>query len=241
MSWRIAIVDDLDADRAHLARDIGEYGRSGPSVTCDLFPSAKALLDVFRPGAYDIVFMDICMDGLNGIEGARRLREQDRRIIIIFLTSAREYALDAYPVHPFDYLVKPYGRERLRRVLDDCLHAIQIPEPMLTVRMPRATVEVPFANIVSVVSMGHAVEVSLQDQQLRSIMTFAEITAPLTGDARFLLCNRGVLVNMDYVNKMEDSSLIMKDGSVFAIRISNKKELIQCFMQYQISRIKGER
>ncbi len=240
MGWRIAVVDDLALDREQLARDISRFGAWSEPVVCDCYSSAESLLDVYQPNLYDIVFMDIRMEGMDGIEGARRLRAMDRRLVIIFLTSSVEFALDAYPIHPFDYLVKPYNRERLERVLGDCINAALSAEPRLQIRMPRTAVEVPFANVVSVVSMGHAVEVTVQDQRLRSIMTFAEITAPLMEDPRFLLCNRGVLVNMDYVNKMEESSLVMNDGTVFALRLSNRRELIHRFMQYQISRIKGE-
>ena len=70
-------------------------------------------------------------------------------------------------------------------------------------------------------------------------MNFSEIEQLLAPHPRFLLVNRGVLVNMDHVLTLEGDSLLMQDGSQFALRTRNRAELVARFSQYQIARLKG--
>ena len=69
------------------------------------------LPNVYEPGHSDLVFLDICMGDVNGIELARHLRAVDEKVLIVFLTTSSEYAFDAFPIHPFDYLMKPIDPE----------------------------------------------------------------------------------------------------------------------------------
>ena len=69
---------------------------------------------------YQVVFLDICMEGTNGIETAQRLRAADPDLLIVFVTSSPEYVWDAFPVHPFDYLLKPYKEESLSSWQGSC-------------------------------------------------------------------------------------------------------------------------
>ena len=107
MNIRIAIVDDQAQARELLRQDLLVRVPDGASVAC--FDGGEAFLSGFTPGDDALVFLDICMEGMNGIEVAQRVRKRSARCLIVFLTSSKEYAFDAFPVHPFDYLVKPYS------------------------------------------------------------------------------------------------------------------------------------
>lgn len=245
MELRVAIVDDMDLDRNRLSGDLKVLSDEEPAV--DLFvweyEHAEPMLADFRPGAFDLAFLDIRMDDMNGIELARRLRALDPHLIIIFITTSRDYAFEAFPVHPFDYLVKPYDRSRLHDVLLEALRTLEADEATVTIRVPRGVHEVPLYKLVAVESRGHAVEVHLSDgNTLRSIMTFAEVSKLLEGDERFLPCNRGIIVNMDQVMRLDDGTFRMKDGSAYPLRVRNRATLVQRFSQYMISRVdKGGR
>ena len=73
---------------------------------------------------------------------------------------------------------------------------------------------------------------------LKSSMTFSELDAVLRGDERFLPCNRGVLINMDEALKLDGESILMANGMRFPLRQRNRLELINCFTEYQIRRMK---
>ena len=144
------------------------------------------------------------MEGMNGIEVAQRVRKRSARCLIVFLTSSKEYAFDAFPVHPFDYLVKPYSAARLDHVLSGAIRLMEESEQLVEIHLPRQTIRLPHGQIVAVTSHGHALDIfTVSGACLKSSQTFAELEAALRGDERFLPCNRGVLVNMDEALKLE--------------------------------------
>ena len=109
---RIAIVDDLSADsealRKLLCRWASEQGI--PLVPSPvILESGEALLAHFAPNAFDIIFLDIYMTGITGMEAARKIREQDTHCQLIFTTTTGEYAVDSYEVGAAYYLVKPFS------------------------------------------------------------------------------------------------------------------------------------
>lgn len=96
------------------------------------------------PGeGYQVVFLDICMEGTNGIETARQLRAADPELLIVFVTSSPEYVWDAFPVHPFDYLLKPYKEEKFDHLAGELRRVLGRQQPELEVRIARQTVHLP--------------------------------------------------------------------------------------------------
>mgnify|MGYP002239618293 CR=1 FL=1 len=107
--------------------------------------------------------MDICMAGTNGIETARQLREKDPRLLIVFVTSSPEYVWDAFPVHPFDYLLKPYKEEKIALLTAELRRVLCRQEPELDVRIARQTVQIPLSKVHYAASQNHIVRVVTDD------------------------------------------------------------------------------
>ena len=239
MEYRIVLADDQPEDRNRLARDLKDWFSGRAEARVEAYPDGASLLSETAPGSAQIAFLDIRMEGMDGITLAKRLRQNDAQILIVFLTSAREYAFDAFPIHPFDYLVKPYGAEDLNRVLEDALRALADEEPEITLRVSRVPVSIPCSRILSASSRGHAVDVTTADGNVISAaVSFTELLKMLEGDERFLVCNRGLVVNMDHVLTLEEDVLRMTDGSVCPLKTKGRGELIARFTRYQISRLK---
>ncbi len=242
MELHIDITDDLQIDRNRLSAGLRTYFANRPDITLRLrqFENAEQMLASYEPGKSDLVFLDICMGDVNGIELARHLRAVDEKVLIVFLTTSSEYAFDAFPIHPFDYLIKPYEESRLHEVLGEALRALSADEPVVSIRVPRSVHDVPLGKLCAVEARGHAVEVHLTDgQTLRSIMTFTEIENLLTADPRFLRCNRGILVNMDQVLRLDGDVFRMRDGTIFPLRVRSRAELVNKFSRYTIARMEG--
>lgn len=242
MKMNIAIVDDLKADRDRLLdllkRLQGLADVSTGTVRC--FSSGEELIGQFVPREYQLVFMDICMDRLNGIETAARLRGQDAALLIVFLTTSREYAFDAFPLHPFDYLVKPIEQERLSAVLDEAARLLGDEERVIAVRVGRAQRAVPVRSITAAVSRGHCVELCLSDGSTLNIASsFGEIEGLLRDEKGFVLCNRGLIVGMDHVLSVTDGAFRMKNGQIWPIRVRGRAAVVDAFAQYQILRLRG--
>ena len=251
MSLNIAVIDDQRRDAEKLQRVINQYfdnnnmnAQDSNSIgTINYYPDGVCLLKNFEPGMYDLVFMDIIMSSLNGIDTARQIRLHDNKALLVFTTTSREFAFDAFPLHPFDYVLKPYEPERVTQVLHEALKVLRAPDPVIHVRVSRSTYDIPLRSISSVSSSNHVCEFTLTDGRcVLCSMTFSEIEAVLLNDSRFLVCNRGVIINMDCVQSLtrDKDVFIMKEGSRHPLRVRCRAKLLDEFTQYQIMRVRGE-
>lgn len=245
MEFNIAVVDDKRIDSEKLRREIHKWFDENQDhtlnkITC--FNNGEAILKDFLPGKFHIVFMDIIMNDLNGIETSRKLRELDSQLAIIFTTTSSEYMPDAFPVHPFDYIIKPVDSDRMNYVMKEAVRFLDKPGHILTVRVSRSTYDIQARSISIVLASDHYVELIMTDgSNLLCSMAFHEFEEMLKDDANFLECNRGVIINMDCVLSLNrDKSVInMKDGSCYPIRIRERAKIIERFNQYQFSRIRN--
>ena len=171
---------------------------------------------------------------------ARQLRARDMDCLIVFLTSSREYVWEAFPMHAFDYLVKPVEQERLDRVLEEAQRALARQERMLSLKVGRQRITVPVSSLRHANARDHFVFVTLTDgRELKCYMTFGEMLAMLGGEPRFLVCNRGVLINMDQVRSFDGECFTMNGGQRFAVRLSEKTQIGRSFYQYTFRKTRG--
>lgn len=244
MKVRIALVDDLKQDREHLESCINDFfeARSSDAFSLDIFKSAEAFLPTFSKGKYDLVFLDICMDEMNGIELAKELRVLDTQLMIVFQTTAREYAFDAFPIHPFDYLIKPCRQDEMNSVLDEAMRVLSAGDPVIRVLAARTEYDVPLRSVIAASSSGHNTELALtNNQHITAIESFKIVSAKLQEDKRFLLINRGIMVNMDQVLSPKDGAMHMKDGSSYPIKVNGRASILSEFSQYMISKVDNRR
>ena len=117
---RIALVDDSEIERGILLSLITDYGCEKQILfESDCFDSGDAFLSSFSSDKYDIVFMDIFMNGMSGVETASKMRQIDNHVILIFLTASADYMPDAFRVHAFHYILKPYQKDAIFACLND--------------------------------------------------------------------------------------------------------------------------
>ena len=232
MELHMVIVEDRRPDAERLERLLKKEFE-GEDFVCSHFSSGDDFLGTFTPGSAQVVFLDICMEGTNGIETARRLREKDSQLLIVFVTSSPEYVWDAFPVHPFDYLLKPYQEEKLHHIVQELRRVLCRQEPELEVRIARQTVQLPLYKIHYALSQNHFVRVITDDGECRAVATFSQVEQQLLMQENFLVCNRGVILNMDKVMRFDGDSIEMLDGTHLPVRQKDKNSLFSKFTQYQ--------
>ena len=245
MEIKIAVVDDLQQDRDKLGECIGQFfdahkDGAAKNVTARVhnYASAEDFLPTYEPGKFDLVFLDICMNEMDGIELAGKLREADAHLLIVFQTTERAYAFDAFPVHPFDYLIKPCRQDEVGAVLKEALRVLEAGDPEIEVNAIRAKFKVPLRSIVAVSSQGHNTELSLTNKQsMTTTESFKAISSKIENDKRFLTINRGVIINMDHVLAPEGDVMKMQDGSTYPIKVNGRAAVLTAFSQYMISRM----
>ena len=239
MELRIAIVEDQEPEARRLELLL-RRAFQGDGPICTRFSSGDDLLAQFTTGAYEVVFLDICMAGTNGIETARQLREKDPRLLIVFVTSSPEYVWDAFPVHPFDYLLKPYQKEKFEHLAAELRRALRCQEPELEIRIARQSIQLPLRKVLYAIARNHYVLITTEDGEYRAMCSFAQIEEKLTALENFMSCNRGVIINMDKVLRFEGDCFEMLDGARLPIRQKDRNTLLARFTQYQFRHMQRE-
>ena len=116
-------------------------------IEVDLFPDGKQMLDCFTPGKYQVLFLDIYMPMMRGINVAKAIREQDTACQLVFVTVSADHALESYEVYAAGYLLKPYTKEDLTETLDWCLENISPMAQALEITFERERVQLILSDI----------------------------------------------------------------------------------------------
>mgnify|MGYP000609383705 FL=1 len=240
MELRFAVVEDRLPDAQRLESLLRLAFGGGQPLVCDHYESGDAFLAAFPSKEYQVIFLDICMEGTNGIETARILRRADPDLLLVFVTSSPEYVWDAFPVHPFDYLLKPYREEKLFQLADELRRVLFRAEPELEVRIARQQVHLPLRKIQYAMAQNHYVRIVSDDGECRAVSTFSQVEQLLRAQENFIVCNRGVILNMDKVLRLDSDCFEMLDGTCLPVRQKDKNTLFAQFTQYQFRHMRRE-
>ena len=235
----IAVVDDIERDRERVRGFIDRYSCDSITAKAEDFVSAEDFLHAYRKGAYQIIFLDICMDEMNGLELAERLRNADNDIAIIFMSTTREFVFESISFEPRGYLCKPYEYDEFADIMDRTLKKLFATEKYIAITMPHSEIQVALSEIVAVLSDNHSIELKMiTGETHQSNMLFSEIESILEGEQNFLLCSRGIIVNMDYSSQIKGDVIIMQDGTSYPVRRRGRKEINAKFTTYIARRIR---
>ena len=123
---RIAIVEDHESDAKRLTALLESYAqKNGKRFAITWIANANTFLDSYQH-QYELVFLDIRMPGLNGMMAAHELREMDHTVVLVFLTSLAQYAVESYEVEATDYILKPITGGTTTRLRPNELHYVEI-------------------------------------------------------------------------------------------------------------------
>ena len=164
----------------------------------DCFDSGDAFLSSFSSDKYDIVFMDIFMNGMSGVETASKMRQIDSHVILIFLTASADYMPDAFRVHAFHYILKPYQKDAIFACLNDASLHLPASETFISFSVNAIEVRIFASQIVCIVADSHYTWITDRNgQKYHPCAAFGTFSKQLLSDRHFLLVSRGVLCNMD--------------------------------------------
>lgn len=231
--YRLAVCDDVKSEREALKKALGEvFAERRESFTLEGFASAEALLE--GPGGFDLVFLDIFMDGMTGMDAARRLRETGGREPIVFLTTSPDFAVESYDVEAAGYLLKPLETIRLRRLIDRLFAPAELRR--IDLKCGRETVFVAVGEISFAESDAYRLLVHLRNGCVIETREKLAGFEKRLNDARFLRCHQSYLVNMDDIARA-GTDFVLKTGETVPIRVRSHRDTVEKYRQYFLSRL----
>lgn len=200
---RIAIVEDEAAVREQLAGYVQRYTRQyGTPFEVTEFADGMEILEDYRP-QFDIIFLDVEMKHLDGMETARRIRERDGGVLIVFITNMAQYAIRGYAVGALDYVLKPVPYFAFSQQLQKALGQLEKRERhYLAVAVDGGMRRLDAAEIYYLESEGHKVHFYTEKEDFVVPGTLKNYEEKLVGRA-FARCNSGYLVNLAQVSGVQ--------------------------------------
>lgn len=231
MIYRVCIVEDNQSASEQLRTFLFEYGKSkGCEFSVSDFADPLNFLESFR-GNYDIVFMDIELPYLDGMEAVRRIRETDRRVIVIFVTNMAQYAVKGYEVDALDFIVKPVKYSGFAMKLDravDRLRMTQDRDIWITEGNNKRRLRISEIKYVEVAH--HKVIYHTTGGVYTAYDQLKNVCQSLDGSP-FALCNRCFLVNLQYVTAIHEFSVTV-GGEELQISRNKKKSFLESLNEF---------
>lgn len=225
----IAIVEDEKPQAELLKSYVKRYGEEkNIDFRFFWFEDAMDFLHNYK-AMYDIVFMDIEMPYLNGMNAAKELRKIDKEVCLIFVTNIARYAIKGYSVDATDYMVKPIGYStfsfRMERAIAVAMHN---GKRDIVITSNRSYYRVNVNDILYVESRGHKVVYHTISEEIESWETLQGASEKL-GDA-FVSPRTGVFVNLKHIKSIQGDNISLGDGyELIRIARDKKKEFINAF------------
>lgn len=231
--YKVAICDDepvfLRDNRAMVEAVLGE---AGIAHEISVFSAASDLASALseRPDRFDVLLLDILLDGENGVELARGLRAAGYQGGIAFVTSAKEFSLEGYSVYPIQYLLKPLQRDALREaLLRD--YAARRALPTLSVPIRGGFTTVPVGGILYLEALLRSIILHAKDRDIESTMSLKQAQAALPQGA-FMRCHKSFLVPMAQIRDMTRAEITLKCGQRIPIGRVYYDEALAQFIEY---------
>lgn len=235
---RIAVCDDETKEREQLLQVLKAWNTD---LTAEQFSSGASLLEAAQtPPPFDIVFLDIYLPGENGIDIASTLEGISPATGIAFVTTSEDHAVAAFSVNALHYLVKPVTAEGIAAVFSRLKEQHLGRRDFISFSVGQTSRPVFLDQICYLNSVSHTVEISLADGQRFKVRTpLSELEQKL--NRNFLKLNRGIIVNMAYIEQMGTDRCVMQDGKVMFLAVRGRGDICAAYNDYLLSRLSRQK
>ena len=222
---KIAVCDDNTLFLSQIKSCLEQWNSGGEPLLITTFTDGDALIQTHGADPFDIIFLDVVMPLLNGISAAGEIRETDRLVKIVFLTSSPEYALDSYRVKASDYLLKPVRQEALFHTMDELFRELRRETRSIALRTPGAVYRVELDKIEYMEAQNKRVLFALTDgRTMVSVDPLYFYEQKLTPQDGFFKCNRSYIVNIHRIDSFSPKEARMRSGARIPISRSCHRE-----------------
>ena len=221
---RVALVDDTPEELRILSEILNEQL---PQADVYTFQNGESFLNNWEQNSYDLILLDIYMDEMLGVDVARKVRETDLDVRIVFCTTSNEFASESYEVGANYYLQKPVSTTSFQRMLQ----MIRLSDYELNrfITLPDGQ-KIVLRNITYTEYYNHSIIIhSKKRADLQTRMSQTEWETLLSEHSFLFSCSKGLVVNFYEVEKTEDGMFVLKNGSQVPISRRKSKEAMEAY------------
>lgn len=230
---KIVVCDDSIEDLAELERLLTKYKESNPNrrLEVEQFKNAVKLYQKIQENNLaDIYILDIVMLEKTGIDIGTQIRRISKESVIIYITSSDDFALEAYGVRAIRYLLKPVSEEHFFEALDYALSLTKAEtDRIYPVKTKDGLMAVSYSKIEYIENYSRVLNIWLTNgETIKSIFirkSFNEEIKEILEDKRFIQVHKSFLINMDYVKKITQGSVLMESGKTIPISKTRTAEV----------------
>lgn len=235
--YHIALCDDELPQQQSTLKLISQYFSDDSQDQCEVssFSSADELLSSYRLGkTYDILLLDVCMPGCSGIDLAHELLSSGIKIPVIFLTTSKDYALEAFGVHAVRYLLKPIVPRELYEAMNfACAHIEKAERSAILVSTGAEQRTLAFREIICCEANKNYTLFSLKSgEKLRVRGTLSENMQRLSDAPEFISAGASFIINLSHVRSLDAKSAAMDNDMSIPIPRRTYAALRKAYMDY---------
>ena len=230
-NMRIAICDDKKKCRETIIEYVTPYINEENNIIYEEFESGESLLSSYNDAdqTFDIIFLDIEMHGLNGVQIAEKIRELDKNAILIFVTNHINFVSDTFRVGAFQFLVKPIKEQDFKRALEQ--H--KIGHHVYTIKYKENTFAFEVKNILYIEVYNRHLRLWANEGQYEFAGTLMAEEKKLS-PYNFVNCHQSYLVNMNYIKRINPNSILLKNGTELPVSKSKRTHVkLNLIISYQ--------
>ena len=237
---RVAIVDDdnelLDSLSALISEELLAIGDSTKRIS--KFHNGEEILDSFKAGDFDLIILDIFMGGILGIDVARKIRESDKDVRLVFCTTSNEFASESYEVNAHYYLHKPFTEKSVKAMLDRLGMDSYEFAKHITLSNGQSVI---LRNVIYTEYFGHNVTIHCKrGENIVARVLHSEVESLLCENSYFCCCTKGIVVNFHEVKSQRDSDFIMSNGDIVPISRRRKNDVIDAYTKFKFDLLRKE-
>lgn len=236
MAYQVAIVDDSIKDAEFVQGILNNWAQERQvSIQPEMFPSAESFL--FRYAGdkrWDILLLDIEMKAMDGVSLAKRIRQDNETVQIVFITGFADYIAEGYEVSALHYLMKPVKQDKLFSVLDRAVTALQQTERVILLPVDREMLRLPVGQVQYVEAFSHTVAIVTGMDTVQVKIPISK-TEKLLGEG-FIRCHRSYLVGLKHIARLSRTEVILDNGKTLPLSRSAAPLVHKAFISWQTTR-----
>lgn len=237
---KIALVDDNPQEIEKLSKMLAdEFDNSGLAIEqMDFFKSGEDFLHIWKSKMYDMILLDLFMYQLSGVDVAKKIRETDSDVRLVFCTSSNDFASESYLVNASFYLRKPVDKNGICAMIQknnfkeyELSRYITLPDGQRLI----------LRNMIYSEYFNHIIQIHTKtESNLQIRISQAEFEQCLAEFSFMICCCKGIMVNMYEISKHDNDIFFLKNGSKVPISRRKSKEIEEIYTDFMFEKMRGE-